>query len=430
MKNILKKIIVSILTLEARAVLFKYKPKIIVITGSVGKTGTKDAIFDVVNTTFFTRKSQKSYNSELGVPLTILGLSTGWESPLAWIKNIFEGLALIFLKNHYPKWLVLEVGTDRPGDIKSLTKWLRPDIVVVTRIGEVPVHVEFFDSPAEVLKEKAYLVKALKEDGFLVLNSDDEKVRALDRKTRAEVTTYGLSREAKLRGTHTQVIYDENSAPTGVTFKVEFGQNVIPVVLNGTVGVHHTYNALAALAVGAHLGINMISMTEALEHYESPKGRMRIIEGLRGSTIIDDSYNSSPVAAEAALKTIADISTTGKHIAVLGDMLELGKYATQEHRRIGKIAGETCDMLIAVGPRAQYFAEGALLGGLSEKMIIQFDDSRDAGKYLESIISKGDVILIKGSQSMRMERAVQEIMAHPERRKELLVRQEGAWESR
>lgn len=426
-KNILKKIIVYTLTMQARLVLFKYKPKIIAVSGSVGKTGTKDAIFDIVNTDFFVRKSQKSYNSEFGVPLTILGVSTGWSNSLIWIKNIFEGFSLIFLKNHYPKWLVLEVGTDRPGDMKSLSKWLKPDIVVVTRIGDIPAHIEFFASTKDVLKEEVHLVKALKKDGLLVLNSDDEKVCTLSQKTKSKITTYGFGKAARMRGVHTQIKYKKDGTPAGIFFKIEHEQNTIPATLNSVVGEHRVHNILAALAVGSFLKINMIDMVEAIENHKPTKGRMRLIKGLHDSTIIDDSYNSSPVAVAAALDTLADIKTKGRRIAVLGDMLELGEHTTEEHKKIGKIAGGVCCMLISVGQRARCFAEGALSAKLSKDAIIQFSDSKTAGRYLKSIISKGDVVLVKGSQGVRMENTVQEIMDYSQKRKDILVRQEQAW---
>ena len=168
-------------------------------------------------------------------------------------------------------------------------------------------------------------------------------------------------------------------------------------------------------------------MVEALAKFKTPKGRSRVIEGIKGTYIIDDTYNSSPVAAEAAIATLSQFKTLGKKIAVLGDMLELGKYAVAEHKRIGALAGGVCDTLLCVGVRARYMAEGAEAGGLSEKNIFQFDDAREAGKFLEQLIKTGDVILVKGSQSMRMERVVEEIMAHPEQKEELLVRQEEEW---
>ena len=141
MKNILKKIIIYKITTLARLVLLKYKPKIVAVTGNVGKTSTKDAIYTVLSSEFFVRKSEKSFNSDIGVPLTILGCHNGWSNPILWIKIIIRGIELVVFKNKYPQWLVLEVGADRPGDIKNITEWIKPDVVVVTRFGEVPCKV-------------------------------------------------------------------------------------------------------------------------------------------------------------------------------------------------------------------------------------------------------------------------------------------------
>src|SRR5690606_26085163 len=129
----------SVISWQAKTILSKYKPKVVAITGSVGKTSTKDAVYLVLTNFFTVRKSQKSFNSEIGVPLTIIGCGSGWNSAYLWLKNILKGFSLIIFKHKYPEWLVLEVGADRPGDIKSIAKWLKPDVVVITRISEVPV---------------------------------------------------------------------------------------------------------------------------------------------------------------------------------------------------------------------------------------------------------------------------------------------------
>jgi len=432
MKSILKHIVLKILTLEAKLVLKKYKPKIVAITGSVGKTGTKDAIYEVVRTASFARKSEKSYNSDIGVPLTILGCETGWNSPIAWIKNITEGLALILLKNHYPKVLVLEVGMNYPGEIARTAKWLRPDIVVFTRMGDVPVHVEFFDSPEALLAEKATLLRAMKKEGTAILNKDDERIMSLKdivKNKGARLLTYGFTEGADVRGAYPEFIYDKG-APVATAFKVEHEGKTMPVRMEGVLGAHHGYGVLASLAVGLELGANILTAIEALGKLVLPSGRSRIIPALRWATIIDDSYNSSPVASQAALTALELLETKGRKIAVLGDMLELGKYSMDAHKEIGKFAGEVCDMLIAVGPRAKYIAEGALIGGLSEKNVFQFTDVVKAGNHLEHLLKEGDVVLVKGSQGMRMERIVLEVMAHPENRAELLVRQEEEWENR
>src|SRR3989339_2092923 len=176
MKKAFKKIIVFIITWQAKLIIKKYNPKIIAITGSVGKTSTKDAIFTILSKFKIVRKSQKSFNSEIGLPLTILGSENGWNDPFIWLENIIHGFYLILWKQSYPEYLVLEVGVGKPGDIKNnVAPWLNPDMVVITRFPDKPVHVEFFESVESIIEEKSALAFALKKDGILVLNHDDEK---------------------------------------------------------------------------------------------------------------------------------------------------------------------------------------------------------------------------------------------------------------
>ena len=426
-KRILKNIIVRILELEARLVLKKYKPKIIAATGNVGKTSTKDAIYVMLSRAYHVRKSEKSFNSELGVPLTILGCESGWNSPRLWMSNILEGLALIFLKNHYPKWLILEVGADRPGDILRITKWLSPDMVVVTHIGEVPVHIEFFKSVKEVVAEKSHLVHALKEGGLLFLNADDEQVLSMKEHSRGKVFTFGTSEKATMRATNEQILYDQDGKPAGVTFKINYGESSVPVRLQGTAGFSYAYAVSAALLIGVSEGFNLLSAVEWIQEYETPPGRLKIIGGINRTSILDDSYNASPAAMDAALSTLAAVETKGRKIAVLGDMMELGKHSTDEHKKVGALAAGICDILVTVGMRAQTIAEEAHAKKMGKRDIFLFDDAREAGVALRGIVAEGDVILVKGSQSMRMERVVEELMAHPEDKRRLLVRQETEW---
>jgi len=427
MKSIFKKIIVRIITLEARIVLRKYKPKIVAVTGNVGKTSTKDAIYSVLSKAYYARKSEKSFNSEIGIPLTILGIGNAWNNPLLWMKNIFEGLLLILFKNHYPKWLVLEVGADRPGDIEKVTKWLKPDVAVITRIGDVPVHLEFFASQAQMVKEKSYLAEAVKQDGVLVLSDDEKHVLPMKERSKARILVYGFSENAQVRATNEHIIYDAEGAPSSINFKVDYGSSSLPVNIKDTAGFQHIYSILAALAVGVSEDINMVSATEWVGDHETPPGRMKIIKGIKESTILDDSYNSSPLALSAALDSLSKIEARGRKIAVLGDMMELGRHSTEEHKKAGEHVAEVCDILFTVGQRAKGIADGAHAKKMKKKDIYMFNDSLKAGKKLQNIIEEGDVILIKGSQSVRMERAVEEIMAHPELKHKLLVRQEREW---
>ncbi|HEC33006.1 MAG TPA: UDP-N-acetylmuramoyl-tripeptide--D-alanyl-D-alanine ligase [Candidatus Kaiserbacteria bacterium] len=430
MKSIFKKIVVLIIQWEAVFVLKKYKPKIVAVTGSVGKTSTKDAIFTVMSAKFFVRKSEKSFNSEIGVPLTILGCSNAWNNPILWVKNIIEGFMLIVLKNHYPKWLVLEVGADRPGDIESIAKWLKPDVVVLTALPDVPVHIEYFDSLEEIIKEKEYLLGALKEDGILILNNDDEKVRAFKQKYKRTTVTFGFNDGATFKASHD--ISDINLKQ--VSFRIDSNGSSVPVFIHKTLGRQHIYPAIAAFSVGSSQGLDMASMAEAYENHEIPSGRMKIIDGINKSTIIDDSYNSSPAAVKEALVTLRDIKASdinsGRKFAVLGDMMELGTYSVGEHKKVGDLVAESADKLITVGIRARDISQSAEENGMEKRNIFHFEDSIKAGKELAQMLESGDIALIKGSQSVRMERIVKEVMANPEDAEKLLVRQDKEWLSR
>ncbi len=439
MKQFAKKIISTILRFEAQAVLRKYKPKVVAVIGSVGKTSTKDAVYSVFAEKFFVRKSEKSFNSDIGVPLTILGCDNGWSDPFKWIENLWIGLSLLLWKHEYPEWLILEIGVDRPGDMKEASKWIHPDIIIVTRFAKVPVHVEYFSSPEAVIEEKTELLKSLKKEGTLILNYDDERVLELKEKWDVRTKTYGFGDGAEVLASHHTVLYGEDDLerkiPAGTLFRVTFGDTSVPIRLFGTLGKTGAYSASAAVTAGIVAGVNLVEASQGLAKIVPPPGRMRILPAIKKALILDDSYNASPVAMRSALETLKEIQTFGKKIAVLGDMLELGKYAKEEHLKVGAFAKEACDVLVTVGIRSRFIAEGALSNGMNENNVYQFDTSREAGKYLEKILEEGDIVLVKGSQgsgtnAIRMERAVEEIMAEPERKGELLVRQGSEWQKR
>lgn len=427
----IRSIVIHILTLEARLVLARYKPRIIAVTGSVGKTSTKDAIFAAISGELHVRKSEKSFNSEIGVPLTILGCENGWKNPLIWMRNIVYGLWLVVRRAPFPQWLVIEVGADRPGDIRRVARWLRPDIAVLTGISDVPVHVEYFDSPEALAREKRALAEYLRPGGKLILNGDDVHVRAAEAIFRGASLTYGLNADNDFRARDAEVTY-EGAAPDGMRFRFERAGASVPVSLHGALGMPRVYAALAALAAAEVVGVDLVYATRGLTAWQPAPGRLRILPGIKGSFIIDDTYNSSPVAALAALDTLQSLRTGGRKIALLGDMLELGKFSAEAHRTVGKRAAEVADRLLTVGFRARAIAEAALDERMKEKDIRQYElgESARAGKELETELKAGDVVLVKGSQGMRMERAVKEIMAEPERGEELLVRQDEEWQQR
>jgi len=448
----IKKLIIFILTLESRLILAKYKPFIIAVTGSVGKTTTKDAIFCVLKD--FTpsdasqvgliRKSEKSLNSEIGLPLTVIGVPNSWHNPYGWTKNMLSGLRLILDHADYPKCLVLEIGADHPGDIKKVVKWLHPNIAVITKVSDTPVHVEFFKSPAQVFEEKASLADGLKDGGNLILFADDAKVVSIADRVKGKdikVMTFGLTETATVRGSQEMISYESSQFsspnsqfPTGFSFKLDMDGNSVPISIKNVIGKTYIYPLLAATAVAKARGMSVNSIVNALNAYEAPKGRMNIIPGLNGSTLIDDTYNSSPDAVRAALETLKSITTAGRKIAILGDMMELGKYSADEHRAIGREAAAVLGgsnalsgILITIGLRSRAMAEEAVKNGMSASAVQSFESSDEAAVAVPSIIQLGDIILIKGSQSPRLERVTKALMRESEKAGELLVRQEREW---
>ncbi|MES2314430.1 MAG: UDP-N-acetylmuramoyl-tripeptide--D-alanyl-D-alanine ligase [Patescibacteria group bacterium] len=431
--NFLKQTIIWILTIESRLILKKYKPFIIAVTGSVGKTATKDAIFCALKSSGHVRKSDKSFNSEFGLPLTIIGVPTAWRSMSGWISNIQAGASLIFKKSEYPSTLILEIGADHPNDIKKVVKWLRPDITVITKVGDKPVHVEFFDSPAQVFEEKSSLVRAVKPGGSVVLFADEPKIVALGEELKTKgvfVDTFGFAENSTVKGSEYAPLYEMVNGvrvPVGFTFALTVGSEKRLITVKKVIGQTFMYPLLAAVAVAQVRKIDLNVAIENIHTYEAPKGRMNIIAGKNGATLIDDTYNSSPDAVFAALDTLSGLQCSGKKIAVLGDMMELGQYSAEEHRAVGKKVVGIADMLVAVGPRAKTLMEEALASGMKSNAVIWYPSSTDAGESLAGSLGAGDIVLIKGSQSPRLERVTKALMADPTQAEALLVRQEKEW---
>lgn len=429
MKDFFKKIVVLILTKEAQFLLRRHKPIIIAITGSVGKTSMKDAIYSVIKHHVSVRKSEKSFNSEIGVPLTVLGIGNAWNNPLLWLKNIVDGFFIAVFSKDYPAYVILETGVDRPGDMKSLTSWIKPDMVVLTRFPDVPVHVEFFSDPEAIIAEKMKLVEALKPDGIVIYNHDDQKILSQIPNIRQQAIGFGRYTATQFTASSDTIFYRDDE-PAGISFTIKHLNETEEIKVYGVVGLQMTYIYAGAIAVGMQCGIGLNDIARALAVHQPPPGRMRIVKGIKGSLLIDDSYNSSPVATEQALMTLREIKHAKRKIAVLGDMLELGKFSAREHERIGELVPGCVDALFTVGVRSQKIAELALNHGLSETCIFQYEEAYKAGKELQAYLRPGDVVLIKGSQGMRMERVVEEVMLEPESASAILVRQDKAWSVR
>ena len=429
----IKKILQYIFRAQAKILLRRFNPKIIAVTGSVGKTSTKDAIYDVLSTKFNVRKSPKSYNSmEWGVALSILGLTSEWNSPLGWLVNVWKGCVAMFAST-YPEILVLEMGVEHPGDMAIMTSLAKPHIAVVTAIGEVPVHVEFFAGPKELAREKAGMVRAISADGYVILNSDDDVVSDMRAEAHGKIITFGVGRGADVHVSSYKLLTTgngEHATPRGMACKIEYRGTSVPVRLEGAFGRQQLYVIGAAVGVAAAMNMNMVDVARTLEEKYTPSpGRLRLLEGIKESWILDDTYNASPMAMHAALDTLKDMPAN-RRIAALADMLEIGKFTIQAHESMGALAAPIVNILLTVGPRAKFIAKEARARGMKKTDVLEFATGREAGVYLQSILESGDVVLVKGSQSMRMEQLVEEIMAHPEEASTLLVRQNEYWRSK
>ncbi|MEK7211223.1 MAG: Mur ligase family protein, partial [Patescibacteria group bacterium] len=427
-------------------IIAKYKPRVIGITGSVGKTSTKEAVYATLAPYFRVRRNIKNYNNEIGLPLTIIGAESGGRSILKWLAAVIKGFAVWIFPSKYPEILILEMGADHPGDLKYLTDLAKPDIGIVTAVASV--HTEFFGTVEKVAEEKSILIKALPKDGVAILNFDDGHVRAMREKAECRVMTYGFEETADVKAIdsalHFHPFDSENedrggdaerpqshAERGGINFKLTPGGSAVPIFLADVLGRGQVYAALAAATTGLALGLNLIQVSDALRNFKSPPGRMNILPGIKNTTIIDDTYNASPVSVAMALEVFRSIPKEEgrKFYAVLGDMLELGSESGQMHREIGwKAADVGVDILIVCGNLAKDTALGAIEGGIPESQVFHFSDAKSAGKFLQERIKRGDIILIKGSQGARMEKIVKEVMAEPQKAGELLVRQDGGWE--
>lgn len=433
------------MTMLARSALMRHKPFIIGVTGSVGKTTTKDAVAHVLASSSTVRKSMKSFNSEIGLPLAVLGLENAWSSLPKWTMNIFRGAKVAFIDKSYPEVLVLEIGADKAGDIGRAMKWIHPFIGVLTSLPERPVHVENYNSPEEVRIEKMKLVRALPSAGIFVANIDDPRVRREAEVSPLRVVSYGFSPDATVRGSQASVAYNEAGRPMGMTMLVAVGDGKLEegglengtlemarILVRGVLGEHILSAALAAVATGHARGMKLVEASKELASWQTAPGRMRLIDGKNGSLIIDDTYNASPVAMVSALVTLGKMPAK-RRIAALGDMLELGQWSEEEHRAAGALAAQVSDILVCVGPRARWYAEAALGAGMPKDSVRIFSSSVDAGLYLSELIHDGDIVLAKGSQGsgnsmIRMERAVKQMMANINDAPKLLVRQEMEWQ--
>lgn len=348
----------------------RYHIPVIGVTGSNGKTTTKDMIAAVLSSRFKVLKTEANFNNEIGLPLTLLKLTPEHEAA------------------------VVEMGMRAPGEIRELTEIALPTLGVVTNVGET--HMEILGSIENIAAAKAELVEAIGHDDVVILNADDPHVRAMQGKAQGRVVLYGLKPGAFVRAENIATATDDNLT---TTFDCASPRGSFPVVLPA-VGIHNVYNALAAIAVGWELGLKPSELKEGIAAFTP--GAMRLeIQKYGDYTVINDVYNASPLSMAAALDTLAAIGK-GRKLAVLGDMLELGDAAIEAHRRIGRhAAAQGVEIILTIGELARHIAEAGREQGI--KITQSFAGHKEAIAALRSIIKPGDYILLKGSRGMKME---------------------------
>jgi len=422
-----QKFLQSILRWMAQLTLKKYHPFVVAVSGSVGKSSTKEAITLVLSKSFRVRKSEGNYNNEIGLPLTIIGAKSGGTSLRGWIKVFFVWLRSILFPVAYPQVLVLEMAIDRPGDMNYFLSFVPIDIGVVTQISSS--HLEFFGSIGEIAKEKGKLISAVPETSFAVLNFDDKRVIKMQEKTKAKIMTYGFSEGSMFRADHILINHDIKHTE-GLSFKLNYAGKTIPVRLPKIIAHHYVSAVLSAVAVGIAMKMNLVEIAETVERFESLPGRLRLLPGRDGMFLLDDTYNASPTSTFSALETLKEFIAPRK-VVILGDMLELGPDASEHHQSLrDAILASGALVVILVGTYMKNLAEALYRGGFPEKQLYWFPDPVSACVEVSQIVREEDLILIKGSRGMRMEKITEVLLQDPLDAKDLLCCQSQEWKNR
>lgn len=343
--------------------------RVVGITGSVGKSTTKEMVAEVLGIRYRTLKSPGNLNNEIGLPLTLLRLGSGYERA------------------------VLEMGFYIPGEIQFLCDIAQPQIGVVSNVGTV--HAERAGSQEAIFRGKSELPAALPPDGIAILNFDDPWVRKMEERTKARVFFYGLSPEA-----HLWADQIEGLGLDGIRFRLHYGKETLHMRIP-MIGRHSIHTALRAAAVGLNDGISWQEILEGLSHGHT---QLRLVAARSGTgaLILDDTYNAAPESMLAALNLLDELE--GRKIAVLGDMLELGPYERQGHEMVGMRAAQVAKTLITLGTRGHMIADAARRAGMKPASILEFEDIAPIVDWLTKNLTANDAVLIKGSRGLRMDR--------------------------
>ena len=349
--------------------------KVVGVTGSVGKSTTKEMIATVIAKRYRVNKTPANHNNDIGMPMAILGMSE--DTQVA----------------------VLEMGMNHFREIAYLASIAQPDVAVITNIGTM--HIEHLGSQQGILQAKLEILEGMKEGGKVILNGDDPLLWNIHRRDDLRVTYFGVQNpECDYQG------MDIQEAPGQLQFNAKCDHLVFPVELS-LEGVHYVSDALAAIGVGVELGMNPSKIQEALSQFQNMAGRQEIFEA-KGCTIIKDCYNAGPESMAAALNVLGN--KPGRHVAVLGDMLELGVCTQAEHYRVGRIAAEKAEIILAYGPNSSRIINGAITGGVPDSKAKAFENRDEIVAAMKRMVKPGDVILVKGSRGMRMELILEQFL--------------------
>jgi len=343
----------------------KFDIPVIAVTGSCGKTTTKEIIYTLLCLKYKVLKTEGNYNNFIGLPLTIFNMNGEYDA------------------------VVMEMGMSHAGEIRRLATIARPDIAVITNVGKA--HFGFFNSLDDIAKAKAEILETCPPPKFCVLNRDDGFFRYFSSRTKAKIITFGINKKSHFRAE--KITFDSLG-------KASFYLNGKIKVKTPFLGVGNIYNVLASFAVASLTGIEIKQAVSALFDVKLPSGRANLY-GIKGFYILDDSYNANPSSIVDLVRTIDKISIRGKKIILLGEMLELGKYSRGEHIKLAKlISASSVDILIATGRETKYTAKNIF----GNKKVWYFDDKNEAKKKLESLLNKGDLLAVKGSRATEMEK--------------------------
>ena len=349
--------------------------KVVGVTGSVGKSTTKEMIATVLSGTYKVEKTPVNHNNDLGMPMAILAMPEDTEVA------------------------VLEMGMNHFREIAYLADIAKPDVAVIVNIGTV--HIEYLGSREGILQAKLEILEGAKEDASVIFNGDDGMLWGYRTQADRHITYFGEENDqAAVRAV------DVDEKENLLRFRAVIGQESAPVELLLD-GRHYVSDALAAIAVGNALGVSLEKAAEGLANFQNMAGRQEIFE-VNGYTVIKDCYNASPESMKAALMVLG--RRQGRRIAVLGDMLELGDCTQEEHERIGCIAAEKADMIFAFGPNAGCVMNGAVSGGMTAHQVSTYGDREKIVAALKGTVKPGDVLLFKGSHGMRLDLILDEML--------------------